>query len=85
MVILQMQNILQMSENSDNAELQIPRGAVVVANSIDGPVERLVWEDHGDSVTICTRRQFEALARGWSAPMPIGFAKADITRVGSGG
>ena len=55
---------------------QFIRGARILASTIDGQVERIVWEDHGDSVSICSEQQYEALVKGWSAPMPIGFPKS---------
>lgn len=54
------------------------RGAKVLANTLDGRVERVVWEDLGDSVCLCSERQFEALRNGWNAPMPIGFPKTEL-------
>jgi hypothetical protein len=57
------------------------RGARVSANTTDGAVERLVWEEVGDAVLVCSEPQFEALQRGLDAPMPIGFPKWQLVLV----
>ena len=62
---------------------QFIRGARILAKTVDGMVERIVWEDCGEAVLVCSERQYDALKRGWSAPMPIGFAKTDIKLVGA--
>lgn len=56
----------------------LQKGMVVHVRTVAGEVARLVWEDHGDSVEVCSERQFEALNRGWEAPLPIGFPKTDV-------
>lgn len=38
----------------------------------------VVWEDHGDVVLVCGPDQFQRLAAGYAAPMPIGFKRADV-------
>ena len=40
--------------------------------------ENVVWQDHGDVVMVCGRSQFERLSKGYDAPMPIGFRRADV-------
>jgi hypothetical protein len=45
-------------------------------------VESLVWEDCGDVVMVCSRGQFDRLAAGRAAPMPIGFKRADVQACG---
>ena len=50
---------------------QLSRGDWILAKSMDGPVKRIVWEDCGDSVLVCSERQYEALSKGWSAPMEM--------------
>lgn len=57
---------------------QLKRGEKVCIDSSEGPVSRLVWEDCGDAVLLCSERQFEALMKGWDAPMPIGFPRRDV-------
>lgn len=57
---------------------QLERGAIVLVQTLSGVVQRRVWADHGGSVEICSERQFEALVKGWNAPSPIGFPRADI-------
>lgn len=59
---------------------QLRRGEEVVLDSSEGPIDRLVWEDCGDAVLLCSERQYEALAKGWNAPTPIGFPKAIIRK-----
>ncbi|MCW5603926.1 MAG: hypothetical protein KIT18_05205 [Burkholderiales bacterium] len=55
------------------------KGEKVVATTFDGgKVIRLVWEDWGNTVFLCSERQFEALQSGWQAPMPIGFPRGDV-------
>jgi hypothetical protein len=60
---------------------KLERGTRVLATTIDGVVERLVWDDCGDAVELVSPRQFEALSKGWKAPMPIGFLKANLKLV----
>lgn len=62
---------------------QFVRGERILAKTLDGEVQRVVWEDHGDSVRICSERQYEALSKGLNAPMPIGFPKSDIKLIDS--
>lgn len=40
--------------------------------------ENVVWEDHGAVVLVCAKDQFERLDKGYAAPMPIGFPRADV-------
>lgn len=40
--------------------------------------DNIVWEDHGAVVMVCARDQFERLAAGYPAPMPIGFRREDV-------
>lgn len=54
------------------------RGKKVLVKALDGPAEATVWEDCGDAVLVCSERQYDALKRGWDAPMPIGFPKRDV-------
>lgn len=60
---------------------QINRGSRVYANSIDGRVERIVWEDLGDSILLCSEPQYLALKAGVAAPMPIGFPRTEIALI----
>ena len=55
------------------------RGEKVYANTVDGAVELIVWEDTGESVCVCSKKQFDALEKGWNAPMPIGFPKTEVS------
>ncbi len=60
---------------------QLKKGEMVVAKTYGGgEVERRVWEDIGETVYLCSERQYEALNKGWDAPMPIGFPKQDVKR-----
>ena len=57
----------------------LKKGDTVVAKTFDGgKVVRRVWEEIGNTVFLCSERQFETLQSGWDAPMPIGFPKADV-------
>ena len=59
----------------------LKRGQEVLAKTFGGvEVLRLVWEDVGDTVYLCSDSQFEALTKGWGAPMPIGFPKRDVRK-----
>lgn len=59
----------------------MPRGTRVYANTTGGSVERLVWDDLGDAVLICSEGQFNALRTGSTSPMPIGFPKTELSLV----
>jgi hypothetical protein len=58
--------------------MQLKRGDLVVVRTLAGEKERRVWEDAGETVYVCSERQLEALTRGWEAPMPIGFPRAEV-------
>jgi hypothetical protein len=55
------------------------KGQRVTVQTLAGAVVRLVWEDYGDAVAVCSERQYEALSRGWKAPIPIGFPKNGVS------
>jgi hypothetical protein len=58
---------------------KLERGAtVLVKTSNRGEVERVVWEDAGGTVYLCSPRQFDALNNGINAPTPIGFPRDDV-------
>lgn len=58
---------------------KLERGRAVVVKTYNrGEVERVVWADAGDTVYLCSARQFKALAQGHPAPSPIGFPRGDI-------
>lgn len=60
---------------------QLKKGEMVMAKTYGGgQVERRVWEDTGETVYLCSERQYEALNKGWDAPMPIGFPKQDVKK-----
>ena len=55
------------------------RGDQVLAKIFGGSqVLRRVWEDAGNTVYLCSERQYAALLSGWDAPMPIGFPRGDV-------
>ena len=59
----------------------LKKGESVIAKTFGGgEVERLVWQDGENTVYLCSGRQYEALNRGWDAPMPIGFPKQDVRK-----
>jgi len=59
----------------------LKRGEKVVAKTFGGAeVVRRVWEDAGETIYLCSDRQYEALSKGWEAPMPIGFPKSDVRK-----
>lgn len=59
---------------------ELKMGDSVLVRTVSGEVERRVWEDAGETVYVCSDRQLEALGRGWDAPMPIGFPRADVSK-----
>jgi hypothetical protein len=64
----------------------LERGTQVRVKCASGrTAENVVWEDYGDVVLVCGKRQFERLSNGYVAPMPIGFRRVDVvaTTVGA--
>lgn len=55
------------------------KGARVRVRCASGEVrDNVVWEDYGEVVMVCANEQFERLSKGYEAPMPIGFRRADV-------
>lgn len=57
----------------------LQRGEAVRVRCASGELrENVVWEDYGGVVLVCAMDQFERLEKGYAAPMPIGFRRADV-------
>lgn len=55
------------------------RGKEVFVTLCGGDVvRRIVWEDAGDVVYLCSRHGFEKLQAGLNDVRPVGFPKSDI-------
>jgi hypothetical protein len=69
-------NMMSYASGEDNL---LDRGRAVRVRCASGETrENLVWEDFGAVVMVCAREQYERLIKGYSAPMPIGFRRADV-------
>lgn len=53
----------------------LKNGQKVAVMTVDGVMEKRVWEDLGWSVQVCSDAQFEAIKNGEDAPQLIGFRR----------
>ncbi len=64
---------------ASGSDKRLDKGRVVKVRCASGETrENLVWEDFGAVVLVCAREQYERLVKGYRAPMPIGFRRADV-------
>ena len=67
------QNTTQVTQNTEN------RGKRVLANMFGGvTAERVVWEEDGDTVYLCSEKCYKQLLDGNGENQPIGFSRSDI-------
>lgn len=59
----------------------LKKGQKVAVVTIDGVVEKLVWEDLGWAVQVCSDAQYEAIEKGKDAPQLIGFRRKYVDPV----
>lgn len=55
-------------------------GQLVTLESSQGKITRVVVEDLGDVVTVCTAAEFEAAKIQLRQPLRVGFKKKDVIR-----
>lgn len=59
----------------------LKKGQKVAVKTLSGSVERRVWEDLGWAVQVCSDSQYEAMQKGESAPLIIGFRRKYVEPV----
>lgn len=56
-------------------------GQMVTLDSANGRIQRVVLEDLGDVVTVCTPEELAAAKSQYRQPLRIGFKKKDVVRL----
>lgn len=59
----------------------LEKGQRVEVETLSGPVIRLVWEDLGWAIQVCSDTQYEAMQKGEPAPPIIGFRRKYVQPV----
>lgn len=55
-------------------------GQLITLRSADGEIQRVVVEDLGDVVTVCTPEELDAAKAQYRQPLRVGFKKKDVLR-----
>lgn len=54
------------------------KGQQVRLSSSQGEITRIVVEDLGEVITVCTKQEIEAAKEQYRQPLRIGFRKKDV-------
>lgn len=58
-------------------------GQQVTLDSSHGEITRVVVEDLGDVITVCTKQELDTAKSQYRQPFRIGFRKKDVIRLGN--